>query len=240
VLWLALGILLVGGMLWYISQVEHNLMGELEKQRGLWQQEQLARSLENAPRLKPFELTFSAKHAKAFWQFDKLGVSWLPKSKKEKENFLGAEHLLLEGTVKNWYGGGMGTYLALNAQGFTHLSLNIFGYGKDSGVLKIELTDDDNKNFKAETGLNGKADDIFAYALPVDWQGWRHFNIPFLAFADENPGIGDDQWNPSQWLGSGGLLQIQWIAIGKTAEQNFKMMINKPRIIQIQSKSGKK
>jgi hypothetical protein len=49
--------------------------------------------------------------------------------------------------------------------------------------------------------------------INIQGKGWTRVSIPFTAFRDVNPGVGDDQWNPDQKDGSGGLLKMQLVAI---------------------------
>lgn len=189
------------------------------------------------PDIAPYVVAFGSAQAQRWWIFDGLQSRWL--HQEPELDYLGSDSLELKGRIRQWYGGGTGTYLGLDAQHYTHLSLNILGYGGDSGVLKIELLDDDNRNYQADyrsvvASLN--QDDLWVCSIPVTWSGWRHVNLPFQAFDDANPGVGDDVWNPSQWLGSGGLLQLQWIAVGKRAMGNFHIRLNQPRLLQIKEK----
>jgi hypothetical protein len=58
----------------------------------------------------------------------------------------------------------------------------------------------------------------------IQGKGFTRISIPFSAFRDVNPGVGDDLWNPNKGNGSGGLLQMQLVAI--TDEQHGKMDFN--------------
>ncbi|MGB9613172.1 MAG: hypothetical protein ACPL4K_03235, partial [Candidatus Margulisiibacteriota bacterium] len=129
----------------------------------------------------------------------------------------------LSGMAKNWYAGGCGTYLAKERQDlskYTNLRLDIYGNGPGSGTLKIELFDDDNNNWQVEQDPAKNYapiyDDKFTYEIRVDWTGWKRVSIPIADFADENPLIGDDVWNPFQTGGSGGLLQMQFICLASS------------------------
>lgn len=155
-----------------------------------------------------------------WWKFDRLFMSVVKNSPEEKLKypFLGNFSLLLEGSTTNWYIGGCGLYIGKDATSYDALQLVVYGNGPNSGLLKIELYDDDNGNWdvdvdKAKNGHNPTADDKFTYTLDVNWAGWKVVTIPFYDFEDENPGIGDDKWNPDQKNGSGGLLQMQMIAL---------------------------
>lgn len=126
--------------------------------------------------------------------------------------------LKLRGVTKNWYVGGFGLFCKVDASIYSSIKLLVRGYGENSGILRIELFDDDNYNWIIESHQNAPSklmyDDRFVYSLPVTWTGWRVVIIPFSDFIDGNPHVGDDMLNPYQFKGSGGLLQIQFLAIG--------------------------
>ena len=155
-----------------------------------------------------------------WWKFDRLLMSYADNNPTEFSG-LGKRSLVLEGSTLNWYIGGMGTYLGLDGTAFQGIRLVIFGNGPTSGVLKLELYDDDNGNWSVDT-MPGKytptMDDVFSYKLPVDWTGWKVVDVPFYDFVDDNPEVGDNRFNPSQDNGSGGLLQLQIIALSAKKE----------------------
>ena len=150
-----------------------------------------------------------------WWKFDRLLLSVGNNNVSEYKG-LGKKSLVLEGSTVNSYIGGLGVYLGLDASEFKGLVFTIFGNGEDSGTLKIELYDDDNGNWVVDTapgkGYAPSADDLYVTRIPVNWTGWRVVKVPFTEFEDENPGVGDDKFNPSQLKTSGGLLQMQIIA----------------------------
>lgn len=136
---------------------------------------------------------------------------------------VGTYSLLLKGPAKNWYCGGVGTYLAKEGQDLTkyaNFQIDVFGNGPGSGTLKVELYDDDNSNWQVEQDPAKSYapiyDDKFVYEIRVDWSGWKRLSIPLADFIDDNPVVGDDVWNPAQTAGSGGLLQLQFICIAGT------------------------
>ena len=146
---------------------------------------------------------------------------------------VGKYSLALSGQAKNWYAGGAGTYLAKENQDlsvFDSVQIDIYGYGPGSGTLKIELLDDDNKNWQAEQDPNKSYvpvyDDKYVYDLNVDWVGWNRLTIPLADFVDENSGVGDNIWNINQAAGSGGLLQLQFICLGAKGDANIKYNID--------------
>lgn len=162
---------------------------------------------------------------KGWWTFDietakVVSNDELKLGGEDASRNVGNYSLLLRGEATNWYAGGCGVYVAKENQDlskYNSLSLDIYGNGEGSGTLKIELFDDDNNNWQVEQdrARNYAAvyDDKLTYDLMVDWKGWKRVNILLDDFVDDNPGIGDDVWNPGQKDGSGGLLQIQFICL---------------------------
>ena len=133
--------------------------------------------------------------------------------------------------------GGIGQYLGLEAGHFTHLKLVIKGNGLNSGYLRIELFDDDNRNAKVDinqdTGMPS-ADDKFVHSILVDWEGWRVVTVPITQFGDSNPGVGDDSYNPYQIAGSAGLLQIQIIVTtAKDPMGGVEMLIDQIKLVKM-------
>jgi len=138
----------------------------------------------------------------------------------------------LKGKANNWYCGGAGTYIAkenTNLSKYNTFNIDVYGNGPGSGTLKLELFDDDNNNWQAEQDPSKNYapiyDDKYITDVMVDWSGWRRISIPFDDFIDDNPGVGDDVWNPGQNSGSGGLLQLQFICIAPKpdGEINFNV-----------------
>ncbi|MFC1754938.1 hypothetical protein ACFL96_16360 [Thermoproteota archaeon] len=131
--------------------------------------------------------------------------------------YLGKKSIMLEGQTSNRYIGGLGTFLAIDGTRYDTLKLYVYGSGKDSGALRIELYDDDNHNHVIERNPRAQSsalyDDVFTYTFSVDWQGWRVIIIPLWYFSDTNVTAGDNIWNPNQLNGSGGLIQMQIIVL---------------------------
>lgn len=126
--------------------------------------------------------------------------------------------LSIKGTARDWYVGGLGAYIGdpgRDYSNYQNIAMDVFGHGPKSGILKIELYDDDNRNKHIEQDQNAKPlfDDCYVYELKVDWQGFKHISIPFSDFKDVNPGVGDNIWNPNVSGGSYGLIQMQFIAV---------------------------
>jgi hypothetical protein len=124
--------------------------------------------------------------------------------------------LNLSGNAKDWYVGGMGTVLGIDASGYSTFEIDVYGYGEQSGKLKVELYDDDNGNADIEVDKSYKPlyDDLFSKEIEVNWTGWKHLSIPISEFAIE--GKGDKKWNPSLSGGSGGLVKIQLISVANS------------------------
>ncbi|MFC1617002.1 hypothetical protein ACFL2K_02165 [Candidatus Margulisiibacteriota bacterium] len=135
----------------------------------------------------------------------------------EENSIIGTQSLAIKGKATEWYLCGIGTYLAIDVQDYDELVLYIKGDGKHSGRLKIELFDDDNDSWNVEQDLEDNFkpifDDLFKYEIEINWDKWRKITIPFSKFKDDNPGVGDDIWNPFQYNNSGGLIQIQLVAL---------------------------
>ena len=170
-----------------------------------------------------------------WWKFGRLITDVVAnKGKAPKGETLGKRGLLIEGSTRNWYIGGLGTYLGIDSSPYTHLELFILGTGKDSGQIKIELWDDDNKNWKAEADPKKDYtpiyDDVYAYLLLIDWEGWKRVSIPLRDFADNNPGVGNDAWDPQQLDGSGGLLQVSLVALGRGATGKIAVTLDEIKL----------
>lgn len=177
----------------------------------------------------------SLKSPRDWWTFDiQKAEAVSNKDLKGGESLdVGSYSLLLKGPAKNWYCGGVGTYLAKENQDlsrYTNFQADIYGNGPGSGTLKVELYDDDNGNWQVEQDPAKNYvpvyDDKFAYEIKVDWDGWKRVSIPLADFVDDNPGVGDDIWNPQQTGGSGGLLQLQFVCIAGTDKGSVKFNVD--------------
>ena len=176
-----------------------------------------------------------------WWRFDSITAS-VEKNKPGRPGDIiadeaGAYSLHIVGTAKNWYAGGIGTYLGIDGSKFTGIQLDVKGTGPKSGVAKLELVDDENGNWEVEQDvLKNYAlihDDKFVYELRVDWDGWKRVYIPFTDFTDENPGVGNDKWDPVQTDGSGGLLTLQIICIGPKKTGSLDYTIDNIKLINV-------
>ncbi|MDD4179703.1 MAG: hypothetical protein PHH14_06640 [Candidatus Margulisbacteria bacterium] len=172
----------------------------------------------------------SLKSPREWWTFDieKAEISAnqdLIGGDASVEATVGTYSLLLSGMANNFYVGGCGTYLAKENQDtskYTTFIVDVYGNGPGSGTLKVELVDDDNNNWQAEQDRQKQYaliyDDKYVTEVNIDWNGWKKVSIPLASFVDDNPGVGDDIWNPNQANGSGGLLQMQLICIATDAK----------------------
>lgn len=151
-----------------------------------------------------------------WWGFDDIELSIEPNNPLEFDP-LGKRSLELTGVPDYWYVGGTGTYFAIETKNYNALKMLVRGYGKKSGVLIVELFDDDNNNYEIEKHPDipseTLADDKFIHTVKINWDGWRVVIIPFDQFVDGNLTIGDDLWNPYQTDASGGLLQMQLVLL---------------------------
>lgn len=137
--------------------------------------------------------------------------------------------LKLKSRSVNWFAGGIGTDLNVDASGFTRLQLDICGSDK-RGKIKIEVFDDDNNNLALEQDAAkdwlATKDDKWVAEVPILGKGFTRISIPFSAFKLENPGSGDGVWNPDQRNGSGGLLKVQLILLTDKPEGEVETSID--------------
>jgi len=173
-----------------------------------------------------------------WWKFDKVSFTVVGNSSYQTGDeislkAIGKYSLNIKGKATNWYAGGGGIYIAkpkTDLSKYANVQIDVYGNGPGSGTLQIELYDDDNGNWQVEQDpkknyvpLN---DDKLQYQLSVNWKGWKRVVIPITDFEDINPEVGDDIWNPEQKGGSGGLLQVQIIAIGPTKSGDINYNID--------------
>jgi len=172
--------------------------------------------------IEDFESGNFNKKDTSWWVFDNLSAKLAP----GKDSRYSLE---LKGNARDWYVGGIGKYIGQDVGKFNSFDMDVYGAGKESGVLKIELYDDDNGNWQIEQdpkkGYAPIYDDRYVYELKVDWNGYKHVSIPISEFLDNNPEAGDNVWNPQQIGGSGGLLQMQIVAnaVSKTGKVNMRI-----------------
>jgi hypothetical protein len=183
--------------------------------------------------------------APAWWTFGDSEQNVVESSLWAKDpliKYLGKYALQIKGTAQAWYVGGIGRYLAVDATLFTHVKAYVYGEGPDSGKLTFQLYDDDNGNFTLEQDVNNNYepifDDKFEYTVNVKWKGWKVLLIPFTAFKDTNPKVGDNVWNPDHLKGSGGLLHFQFIFVSNTKTGTVDMAIDNVRLINLRGGKG--
>jgi len=153
--------------------------------------------------------------------FDNIVPSVVINSVLSKNKVEVAEYSLnITGAAKSWYVGGMGTVLGIDATPYDSFDVNVYSNGEGSGLLKVELYDDDNLNDKVEVDKNWKPteDDLWVYELKIDWKGWKHISIPFADFV--NQGRGNGIFDPNLKEGSSGLNKIQLIVVANSEDGN--------------------
>ncbi len=172
-----------------------------------------------------------------WWKFDNITYSVVknPVSRPGDRiaGMAGKYSLNIKGSAKNWYCGGIGTYLGADASGYNGLEMFVYGYGPDSGTIKLELYDDDKGAWNTVYDKNWVPvkDDLWAYELKVDWRGWKRVYVPFTNFALTNPKRGDGVMNFDQNKGSGGLLQLQMIFLATSADGETNVNLDNIKLV---------
>ncbi|MFH1684603.1 MAG: hypothetical protein ABIA67_06950 [Candidatus Margulisiibacteriota bacterium] len=164
-----------------------------------------------------------------WWRFGSLAVKLVNNSTPETRDLIaescGEYSLSFLGETNDWYVGGIGTDLGVDASKYSRFQIDINGNKNWQGKLIVELFDDDNNNYSIEQDAQKNYapvfDDKWVAEINIQGEGFTRTSIPFTAFRDVNPGIGDDTWNPDQEEGSGGLLKMQLVAI--TEQQQGKV-----------------
>jgi hypothetical protein len=176
-----------------------------------------------------FELATEKDVVPEWWSFGDVKQSWVD-NRVFIEEYLGKRSLRFTGSTDKWIVGGLGTYLGVKGTRFNAVKMVVYGGGKNSGMLSIELYDDDNENWEIELDPDASsrayADDKFVYTLKVNWIGWKVVVIPFSQFHDDNPRIGDDVWNPNQKGRSGGLVQMQLLVLASKKKGKVRIGID--------------
>ena len=168
-----------------------------------------------------------------WWRFGDLKIAVVTNPSQEARDLIaescGEYSLNISGDTDNYYIGGIGTNLNVDAADFTRFQIDISGDNDLNGKLKVEFFDDDNNNYAVEQDPKNNYmpvhDDKWVAEIRIQGRGFTRVSIPFTAFRDVNPGIGDDIWNPAQQHGSGGLAQMQVVAIAedKTGKLDFEI-----------------
>ncbi len=126
--------------------------------------------------------------------------------------------------------GGVGTFFGVDMRPYDAIKLPIKGYGKHSGIIMLELYDDDSNDWEItphpEDPSRVVYDDKFVYNIVVDWEGWRVVIVSLDSFKDANPLFGDNIWNPYHTGTSGGLLQLQLLLFATDDKKNPMIMID--------------
>ncbi|OGC04235.1 hypothetical protein A2276_06505 [candidate division WOR-1 bacterium RIFOXYA12_FULL_43_27] len=140
----------------------------------------------------------------------------LAKAKDLVAESCGSYMLKIKGSASDWYVGGIGTDLMIDASFYKRLQMDIYGSAL-GGKLRIELYDEDNGNNQIETDKNWQPlyDDKWAVEIPILGPGFTRISVPFTAFTLDNPGKGDGIWNPATKNGSSGLTRMQIVFVAK-------------------------
>lgn len=169
-----------------------------------------------------------------WWRFGDLKLEIVRNPSSEARDLIaescGDYSLSLSGVTNNWYVGGMGTDILVDASRFSRFQVDVFGNKEFSGKLKIEVFDDDNQNYTLEQDPQNSYmpiyDDKWVAEVNILGEGFTRTSIPFTAFRDVNPGVGDDIWNPDQNEGSGGLLKMQMVCITEKRDDVMSFRID--------------
>lgn len=132
---------------------------------------------------------------------------------------LGKYSVQLRGSATNWYVGGVGLLTQLDVRAYDYIELCLFGFGANSGKLRVELYDDDNGSGEIEASPDGALlyDDLYVATVPIDWQGWHKVVIPIAGFVRE--GHGNGIFDP-------GLVRIQLLFYAVTESGNIKLNLD--------------
>lgn len=156
-----------------------------------------------------------------WWRFGDVKAEVLKNPKSDTRDLIaescGDYSLNMSGSTNNWYIGGIGTDIGVDGSRFSRFQMDVYGDEKNAGKIKIELFDDDNNNYTIEqdprNGYEAVHDDKWVAEVNVLGKGFTRISIPFSAFKDANPNVGDGIWNPNQENGSGGLMKMQLVLI---------------------------
>ncbi|MBI5399903.1 hypothetical protein HZB07_04765 [Candidatus Saganbacteria bacterium] len=156
-----------------------------------------------------------------WWRFGDLRAEVVHNASVEGRDLIaescGAYSLRLSGDARDWYVGGIGTELGVDATEFSRFQIDIYGNKEYHGKLIIEIFEDDNHNYTIEQDpKNNYAaifDDKWVAEVNIQGKGFTRVSLPFSAFTLANPGVGDGIWNPDQKNSSGGLLKLQLVVI---------------------------
>ncbi|MFH1361316.1 MAG: hypothetical protein ABIH69_01515, partial [bacterium] len=86
-----------------------------------------------------------------WWRFGDLKVEAVENQAGTNKDVIaescGEYSLNISGQAQNWYVGGIGTYLGLDATLYSRFQIDVYGNDKLRGKLLIHLFDDDNNNY---------------------------------------------------------------------------------------------
>lgn len=156
-----------------------------------------------------------------WWKFGALDAQAVENGKLDGRDLIaescGEYSLNVVGDAKEWYVGGIGTELDVDGTQFARFQIDVYGSNNERGKVMIEFFEDDNQNYTIEQDSKNNFapihDDKWVTEINVQGEGFTRVSVPFSAFRDANPGVGDDIWNPDKLDGSGGLLKLQIVAI---------------------------
>lgn len=171
-----------------------------------------------------------------WWTFDSVKLE-IVSNPKDGPASLQNYWLKITGPARDWYLGGFGVELKIDGSKYDAVELDIFGTGSRSGRLKIELYDDDNNNQEIEQDEAKNYapifDDRWVYEQKVNWHGWRTITVPFSQFTDDNPGVGNDKFDPLQKDSSAGLVNFQLILIATSKTGSVDLSVDNIQFIKI-------
>jgi hypothetical protein len=164
-----------------------------------------------------------------WWNGDGLNLAVVSNSPSELAALpgLGNFSLDLSSSSADTYAGYAGVYVGKPVTpAYNALQVVVYGYGANSGILTIELRDDDDHNYQ----FDAAADDVFTYNLNVNWKGWQIITIPFGKFQLKSGSAGDGIFNPgSENDTSAGLLQINFTTNNDQPTSRFHIKIDSLR-----------
>lgn len=169
-----------------------------------------------------------------WWRFGDLKVELVKNPSLEGQDLIaescGDFALDFKGRTSDWYVGGIGTQLGVDASKYSRFQIDMFGHPTKRGKLVVEFFEDDNNNYTIEQDPKKNYapihDDKWVAEIKVQGNGYTRTSIPFTAFEDVNPGVGDDIWNPSKLDGSGGLLKMQIVMIAEQQSDEVDLKID--------------
>lgn len=128
----------------------------------------------------------------------------LIKGEKAVADKIKQHSLNVTGLARDWYIGGIGVVKPIETGRSKVFEFDVYGYGENSGKIKVELYDDDDLDQAVITDAEWKpvSDDLWVKEVAIDWYGWRHISIPFSEFVNE--GKGNNIFN-------GRLVKVQFI-----------------------------